>query len=271
MEEDFKKLLKNYYVFVRDFFYRLFEGRIGYYASSLSWDTIFAIIPLMVVFISIFTLLPIFDMFFEQLKIFLFSVLIPANSQIILQHLESFLHNAGELGAIGFIYVVFAIVLFFKTYDYIINDIFETKKRGLYKAFKVYILFIILIPIGIGSSFYLSFYLEDELKLHAIIVGILPFIITWGMFFAAYKVSPNRHVTPLASLTSSFIASSIWYISKSLFLIYISRNQAYDTIYGSVSILLFFFLWIYLSWAIFLHGARFCYLLNKGKEIDTIS
>ncbi len=270
MEEDFKKLLKNYYIFVRDFFYELFESKIGYYASSLSWDTIFAIIPLMVVLLSIFTVLPIFDMLFEELKLFLFSVLIPANSQIILNQIESFLHNSDQLGIIGSFYVIFAVILFFKTYDYIINDIFKTPKRGLWKAVKVYLLFIILIPIGISSSFYISFYL-DGLKFHAIIVAILPFIITWGMFFGAYQASPNLHVAPWASLTSSFIASSVWYISKSLFIVYISRNQAYGTIYGSVSIVLFFFLWIYLSWAIFLHGAKFCHLLNEGKEIDTIT
>ncbi|MDD5406553.1 MAG: YihY family inner membrane protein [Sulfurovaceae bacterium] len=271
MEEDFKKLLKNYYVFVRDFFYELFESKIGYYASSLSWDTIFAIIPLMVVLLSVFTVLPIFDTLLEELKLFLFSVLIPANSQIILKQLESFLHNSDQLGIIGSFYVVFAVILFFKTYDYIINDIFETPKRGLWEAFKVYILFIILIPIGISSSIYISFYLEDKLNVHAVIAAILPFLITWVMFFAAYQISPNRPIAPWASMTSSFIASFVWYISKSLFVIYISRNQAYNTIYGSVSILLFFFLWIYLSWAIFLHGAKFCHLLNEGKEIDTIS
>jgi membrane protein len=42
------------------------------------------------------------------------------------------------------------------------------------------------------------------------------------------------------------------------------------SIYGGFSILLFFFLWIYISWAIFLHGLKFCHLLEVDEEIEEI-
>ncbi|HEY9130030.1 MAG TPA: YhjD/YihY/BrkB family envelope integrity protein, partial [Sulfurovum sp.] len=73
-----------------------------------------------------------------------------------------------------------------------------------------------------------------------------------------------------AALISSFIASLVWYISKSAFIFYVLHNKTYATIYGSISTLLFFFLWIYISWAIFIHGLKFCDLLNKNEEIDHI-
>ncbi|MGD9654678.1 MAG: hypothetical protein AB7U44_05730, partial [Sulfuricurvum sp.] len=43
-------------------------------------------------------------------------------------------------------------------------------------------------------------------------------------------------------------------------------NKSYATIYGSFSIVLFLFLWIYASWIIFVYGLKLCYLLNRFYE-----
>ncbi|MDD5359008.1 MAG: YihY family inner membrane protein [Sulfurovaceae bacterium] len=268
MNENLKKLLKSYYIFVKDFFYKLFDDKIGYYASSLSWDTIFAIIPLMAIFVYIFTSLPSFDLLFKKFEIYLFSIIIPSNSKYISDFLEQFLNNADQLGILGFIYVIFAVTLFFKTYDYIVNDIFETGKRGIWSAVKIYLLFIVIISIVVGLSTYISFFIEEKMESNFFIGSSLPFIITWGIFFLSYQLSPNTKISLKASISSSFIASFIWFLSKKAFILYAYYNQTYTTIYGSISIVLFFFLWIYISWAIFLHGMRFCYLLNKGEDID---
>ncbi|MBD3830572.1 MAG: YihY family inner membrane protein [Arcobacter sp.] len=270
MNENLKKLLRNYYIFIKDFFYKLFDDKIGYYASSLSWDTIFAIIPLMAIFVYIFTSMPIFDLLFKKFEIYLFSVIIPSNSKYIMDFLDKFLNNADQLGALGFVYVIFAVTLFFKTYDYIINDIFETNKRDFWSAFKLYLLFLIIIVVGIGVSIYASFFIEEKTQSNFLIDSIMPFTITWGIFFISYQLSPNTAVSLKASISSSFIASLIWFLSKKAFILYIYYNKTYTTIYGSISIVLFFFLWIYISWAIFLHGMRFCFLLDKDEEIERI-
>jgi len=48
------------------------------------------------------------------------------------------------------------------------------------------------------------------------------------------------------------------------------HNKTYTSVYGGISTVLFFFLWIYISWAIFLHGLRLCYLIDKNDDIDKI-
>lgn len=268
MNEDLKKLLKNYYIFIKDFFYKLFDNKIAYYASSLSWDTIFALIPLMAIFVYIFTSMPIFDLLFKKFEIYLFSIVVPSNSKYILDFLEQFLNNADQLGIIGFVYVIFAVTLFFKTYDYIVNDIFETKKRNFWSAIKIYFIFLLIISISVSISIYVSFFIEENIQSNFLVDSLMPFAITWGIFFISYQLSPNTKVALKASISSSFIASFVWFLSKKGFILYAYYNQAYTTIYGSISIILFFFLWIYISWAIFLHGMRFCYLLDKGEEIE---
>ncbi len=270
-----RTILRNYYLFVRDFFIDLLDDRLGYYASSLSWNTLFSIIPMLVILLSVFTSLPIFESYYGKLHDLIFSNLMPTDSAEIMKYIDAFVANSGKLGMVGVFYVTFAAIMFFKTYDYIVNDIFETPQRGILAAIRTYLGLVIIVPSMLGVSFYLSSLIQGYLDRHEITSAIhiyyfLPYLIIWSVFYIAYQFSSQKSISKTAAGTSSFIASMIWYLAKSGFVYYVMHNHTYASIYGSISILLFFFLWIYISWAIFLHGLRFCYLLDKGIAIEKI-
>ena len=259
------KISKDYIVFIKNFISQLFDDKVSFYASSLSWNTIFSIIPLLAISLAIFTALPIFDALYSEFKKLIFDALVPTNSQLIIDNLTAFLKNTQNLGFVGFIYILIAVTLFFKNYDHIINDIYETPKRGFLKALRLYGLFFLFLPLVV----YLSFWASSLSDLGVFVGYTLSFLLAWFSFFVLFWLSPNRAVAIQAALISSFITALLWYLSKNLFLLYILQNQTYTTLYGSIATILFFFLWIYLSWAIFLHGARFCHLLDLGKDIET--
>lgn len=268
-------LIEVYTIFIRDFFRDLFDDRLGYYASSLSWSTLFSIIPILVILLAIFTSLPLFNTVYLQLHDLIFANLMPTNSKEIMTYIDGFVANSGKMGVMGVAYVLIAAIMFFKDYDYVVNDIFETKKRTVWEALKTYTTLVIIVPLMLGTSLYLSFVVRDYLDQNAIttiahLYFVFPFLLIWGMFYLSYQLSAHKKISAKATIISSFIASLIWYLAKSGFLLYVTSNKAYASVYGSISILLFFFLWIYISWAIFLHGLRFCYLLDKGIEIDRI-
>jgi membrane protein len=270
-----KVILKNYYIFLRDFIKDLFDDRLGYYASSLSWSTLFTIIPFLVIVISIITTLPIFETIYTKVEALIFSNLLPTDSRLIMEHINTFIQNADKLGYLGILYVSFAIFMFFKDYDHIVNDIFSTPKRTFSQAVKTYILLLVVLPTMMASSFYFSSFMQgylDQIEMTNTIhlYTFLPYFISWMMFYIAYQLSANTHVELSAALMSSFIASFIWHLCKSAFVYYVLYNKTYTSIYGSISTLLFFFLWIYISWAIFIHGLKFCDLLNKNEEIEHI-
>jgi len=271
----FKVLFKNYYLFIRDFFKDLFDDRLGHYASSLSWSTLFSIIPLLVIFLSIFTKMPLFDDMYEKVEQLIFSNLMPTDSKVIMEHINTYMQNSDQLGYVGAFYVTFAAIMFFKNYDYIVNDIFDTPSRTLWQAIKTYTLLVIILPVLMALSFFLSSFIQsylDKTSITSIIhlYSFLPYFIVWMMFYVAYQLSANVHIEVSAAMISSFIASLVWYMSKSAFVFYVVHNKTYASIYGSISTILFFFLWIYISWAIFIHGLKFCDLLNKDEEIDHI-
>jgi len=268
-------LLKSYYIFIRDFFKDLFDSKLGHYASSLSWSTIFSIIPLLVIFISIFTKMTLFGTIYEEVKTFIFSNLMPTNSKVIMEYINTFISNSDKLGYVGAFYVIFAAIMFFKNYDYIVNDIFDTPSRNIWQAIKTYMLLVFIVPVLMASSFYISSFMQGYLDKNSItsiihIYSFLPYLMIWMIFYVTYQLSANIHIEVSAALISSFISSLIWYGSKSAFIFYVLHNKTYTSVYGSISIVLFFFLWIYISWAIFIHGLKFCDLLNRDKEIEFI-
>ncbi len=268
-------IVKNYYLFLRDFFKDLFDDKLGHYASSLSWSTLFSLIPLFVILLAIFTSMPLFHDYYNTIKSFIFSNLMPTDSKIVMTYINNFVASTDKLGLLGAVYVIFAVFMFFKNYDYIVNDIFDTPSRTLWQAIKTYLFLLLIIPVLMGTSFYLSTYIQTYLNKNSItsmihIYTMLPFLIVWMVFYIAYQLSANMHIEMQAAAISSFIASLVWYLSKSAFIFYVIHNKTYESIYGGVSTLLFFFLWIYISWAIFIHGLKFCDLLNKDEDIEHI-
>ncbi len=270
-KSNLKRLLRTYYIFVRDFFKDLFDERLGFHAASLSWSTLFFIIPLLVILLSLLTYMPVFDNIYSRVHDMLAQNLLPTNSKVIMEYVDKFVANAGKMGLMGTGYVLFAAIMFFRDYDYVVNDIFDLPRRKLLKAIRTYAFLILLVPLIVISSIWISSILETlhiATLLHLDV--LIPFLIVWGLFYVTYQLSPKEHIVPSAALISSFISSLIWYLSKSLFLYYVKYNHTYASIYGGLSTVLFFFLWIYISWAIFLHGLRLCYLLDKDEEIDKI-
>ena len=270
-----QQLIKSYYVFLRDFLSELFQDKLSYYSASLSFYTLFSIIPLLVIVLSIFTNLPLFEDVYNGIQALLFENLMPTHSKEVLIYINSFVENSGKLGMVGVIYVLFASMMFFKNYDYIVNDIFESKRRSFWSSVTVYWTLVTLTPIMMVLSFYVSTQIQVILDKNQFTDGIqvlkvLPFFIIWSIFFLTYKISANTHVSTKAASISSFIASLAWYVAKSGFIFYVVHNKTYMSIYGGLSTLLFFFLWIYISWAIFLHGLKFCHLLEDDEEIKAI-
>jgi membrane protein len=85
----------------------------------------------------------------------------------------------------------------------------------------------------------------------------------WFLFITLFIMSANTKVKFLAAAISTFITILALSITKSLFGYYVNVNTTYTTIYGSFSVILFFFLWIYVSWNIYLYGTKICCILNQ--------
>lgn len=256
-----KKLLKTLYkLYKQD---STFEE-----AASLSFYTIFAIVPTILVAFSLAINIDIFEPFLERLNDFLAQNLLPINRKIIVAYIETSLENSKQIGIMGVGFVVFSSIMFFLSYENTVNEIYNTEKRGLIASISTYFVLTFAFPVVLIFMFYVSdevgvilhnFYITQDIK----IAPVLPYIFLWSVFFVAYKISPNTRVNTKAALVSSLIFVLIWILAKNIFIYYTFYNKNYESLYGQLNILLFFLLWIYVSWIIFIYGIKFCKLLDE--------
>jgi len=237
------------------------------YAASLSFYTIFTIIPLLLIMLTLLTSLPSFADHYETIKTFIFSNLMPVNSESIMGHIDGFLENSAKMGVIGLAMILVASLLFFQNFEYIANKIFHAKKRTLWESITTYWTMLTLTPIALGVSFYITGYIATIMATNEYatfnILPFIPYIIIWGLFFLIFQIGPNTKINPKASAISSLIIAIVFSISKNAFIYYVFFNKSYTTMYGSFAILMFLFLWIYASWIIFIYGLKLCYIIDR--------
>ncbi|WP_169777309.1 YihY/virulence factor BrkB family protein [Campylobacter mucosalis] len=247
------------------------DKELMHYASSLSFHTIMSIIPVLLLSFSLFTKLPVFEVYYSKIEDFVFSSMLPTHQDVISKYIQTFLQNSGNLGIIGFIAILFTSAMFFMDYEHVVNKIMNTKHRSFWSSLSSYWTLITLAPMGLALSFYLSSIFQDILNSNEYtssinFLSVFPYLIIWVIFCVTYLISVSEPVKFKNALFSSFITSLVWYLGKSLFVYYALHNKTYLSIYGSFSIMLLFFLWVYISWIIFLYGFKICAFLNQESK-----
>lgn len=245
----------------------LFDREITVYASSLSFYTIFTVVPLLIISLSLIANVPVFNEQYAKIQIFIFDNMMPVQTAAVAGYLESFFRNSVQLGVIGFTTMIVSSLLFFQNFEHIVGKIFKASKRKIWDAITTYWTLISLTPILLIASMSLKAYLEANITgfaLHAL--SIFPFLLLWGIFFLVYKIAVNADVSIKAAAISSFIVALVWGLAKNSFVQYVFYNKTYATMYGSFSALIFFFLWIYVSWIIVIYGMKLCYLINRAAQ-----
>ena len=263
-----KTKIYNLYRHTKFFIRTFIDKELTLFAASLSFYTIFTIIPLLLIMLTLLTSLPTFSEYYEGIKSFIFSNLMPVNSEAIMQHIDGFLANSAKMGVIGLVMVLVASLLFFKNFEYIANKIFHAKKRTLWESITTYWTMLTLTPIALGTSFYITGYVAALMASNSFTSGFnilpyVPYLITWGLFFLIFQTSANIKINPKATAISSFVISVVFSVSKNAFIYYVFYNKSYTTMYGSFATLMFLFLWIYVSWIIFIYGLKLCYIINR--------
>ena len=252
------------------------QDEVPYHASSLSFFTIFSITPTLLILLSVPDFIPGFTDVLSDLKGFVFELLIPTHRAVIEEYLSGFFTNSVGMGSMGLAYILITSLLFFRNYEYVVNRIFGTEIRNVLGGLKIFTILVVLSPAALGLSFFLSSEVQKLLTWLGAdgfnTSSLLPFAIIWLLFGVNYSVAPNRDMPLKPVVAASLGASAVWYVGKIIFVYYILHNTTYVTLYGSLSVLIIFFLWVYISWMIFLYGlegAKFLETKWQEKDRDT--
>lgn len=255
---------------VRDLFLfarrRLREESLPQVAGSLTFTTVFALVPLLTIALAIFTTFPLFTTFRTALEAyFVQSVMPKAISSTILNYLTMFASKATRLSAVGAVALIFTSIAMMNLIERVFNRIWRVRgARSWTRRILVYWALLTLGPLMIGVSLTLSsqvFMATSDLVgrhvpvLGAIIYTVLSLTLTTAAFTLLYIVVPNRDVDWHDAAWGGLVAGVAFEIAKRGFAIFITQFPTYSKIYGALAAVPLFLLWVYLSWMITLFGA----------------
>ncbi|MEO5935056.1 MAG: YihY family inner membrane protein [Duganella sp.] len=244
---------------------RLREESLPQVAGSLTFTTVFALVPLLTIALAIFTTFPLFNTFRMSLEAYFVQSVMPKSiSSTILNYLTMFASKATRLSAVGAVALIFTSIAMMNLIERVFNRIWRVRgERSWTRRILVYWAIITLGPLLIGVSLTLSsqvFMATVDLFSRVPVVGAIIYTtaslaLTTAGFTLLYLAVPNRDVDWQDAAWGGLVAGLAFELAKRGFAIFITQFPTYSKIYGALAALPLFLLWVYVSWVITLIGA----------------
>jgi membrane protein len=238
---------------------RLREESLPQVAGSLTFTTVFALVPLLTI------ALPMFNTFRSSLEAYFVQSVMPKTiSSTILGYLTMFASKATRLSAVGAVALIVTSIAMMNMIERVFNRIWRVRaSRSWTRRIMVYWAIVTLGPLLIGVSLTLSshvFMATSDLVgnvpiLGALIYTILSLALTTAGFTLLYTAVPNRDVDWRDAAWGGLVAGLAFEVAKRGFAVFITQFPTYSRIYGALAALPLFLLWVYVSWMITLVGA----------------
>ena len=186
------------------------------------------------------------------------------------------------VGVLGIGGLVWASTWVFSSLRIALNVVFQAREgRGVLRGKGIDLLMVLLAGIFLLLSMLLtsvmtfvqgyrfSPFLNMIPIIRFILKYVIPFLFTFWMCFLIYKVVPDRKIRFRTAFQAALFTSLLWEVAKQLFGWYVLHLGRFSIIYGSLSALAVFFLWIYYSSVILILGGEVAFLLeNERKSIN---
>lgn len=245
---------------------RFREDRLGLTASSLTFTTTIALVPLFTVALAIFTAFPMFGKLQVVLQRWLIDNLVPdAIARQVLGYLTLFARQASQLGGVGVVILLGTALALMLTIDRTLNGIWRVRrKRRLTQRVLVYWAAISLGPLVLGASITMTSFavgLSRDLSggMFGDLLGLLLdavqfFIVAFGAA-AMYHFVPYTRVKWSHAWVGGLFVSVAMELAKQVLVIYLANVPTYSVVYGTFATVPILLVWIYLVWVIVLLGA----------------
>lgn len=242
-------------------------------AGSLTYTTLFAVVPMLTVFLVIISSIKALEPARQQLQQLIYSNFLPKTSIAFDKALNAFTDNSSNLTIIGVLFLFFTTVMMLTSIETAFNRIWRvTETRNGIIGFMRYWTIISLGPILLGSAFVISSTLASMNVLSNNFAGyevdgtfllwVISFALTVVGFFALYWTIPNRSVPIKAAMIAAVFSTVTFELIKNLFGFVMTNFTSYQLVYGAFAAVPIFLLWIFLSWNIVLLGVEISYALT---------
>jgi membrane protein len=252
----------------------------GFFLSSgITFNLLLCLIPLILVLLALLgTYLYSYREVLNHIRHYLENAF-PFPDTRIMNGILRIVRDRKMVGVLGIGGLVWASTWVFSSLRTALDIIFQVKEgRGILRGKGIDLLMIVLAGtfllismvitsvITLVKGYQFSPFLELRPIIRLILKYVIPFLFTFWLGFLIYKIIPDKKIHFKTALQAAFFASLFWEAAKQLFGWYVFHLGRFSMIYGSLSTLAIFLVWMYYSAVILLLGGEVAFQLERNRE-----
>ncbi|NNF23430.1 MAG: YihY family inner membrane protein [Rhodobacteraceae bacterium] len=257
---------------------RFYEDGMMQSVGALTYSTLLALVPLLVIAFAIFSAFPAFDTVQDRLQALVYENILPETGRDLQVYLDRFTSNASELTAVGVVALIISAILLLSTIEATLNRIWRVERqRPLLTRLLVFWTLLTLGPLLLGASFTAS---SDSLVWLEQWTGeatggaafprwlrmVFAAAVQAAVFTSIFRLVPARPVRLLDAAIGGAIGGIGFELLKWGFQAVMASGSTYSTIYGAVAAVPIFLVWIYACWTVIILGAVFAASLSDWRR-----
>lgn len=269
-----QSLVKTTWIFCSNLFKEFVDKKCQRSAAALTYMTLFALVPMMTVTYSMFSMIPAFDGVGDQLQSLIFQNFVPEAGNEVKKYLTDFSSQARSLTLPGVAMLVVTAYLMLTNIEKTFNAIWgvDQARRGL-SSFLLYWAVLSIGPILLGAGLIMSTYVLslkfvvgdiNLLSAAAPIFRIVPVFMASIAFTLLFAAVPNCRVPMKDAMIGGVVTAVLFELAKAAFGSFVG-NSSFQLIYGAFAVVPIFLIWMNFLWMIILAGAVFVRTLAEKE------
>jgi len=261
--------LKSIFQFFRAYVRLWSHHQISLRSAALTYTLILALIPMLAVCLSAFTLFWDVRDLNARFMSFLMEHLAPGSGRVVQGHIQNLLLKVRfkAIGYVGFAVLLVISLLLLSSIENAINRIWSIRRhKDLWKRIVIYNLMLIVGPVTISLSIATTAMVSKLFPQYLGKANAGSMIINAVLLALIYKIFPNKRVHWGAAFFAGVLACGAFELAKWIYAVYAAKAMFYNKVYGGLAVLPLFLVWVYVNWNIFLGGALFSYMIQHRKS-----
>ncbi|AML48521.1 YihY family inner membrane protein [Coxiella burnetii] len=252
--------------FTLAYIYRSFhEEGCAYRATALAYTTLLALVPLTIVAFTLLSFVPAFQGVGVRLQNLIWENFVPTSAGMVAAYLSQLTQNVTGLSIINIFFLGIVALLLMYNINRAFVAIWHTEHHfRLSLHFLIYFMVLLLSPFLLGAVMLLgTFLVQSPLVTDLIgwpylgkgLLFVLPYVLIFITFTLFNWVLPSAKVKLSHAVIGGLVTTVLFELAKFAFTVYLKFFPTYRVIYGALSVIPIFLVWLYVSWTIILLGA----------------
>ncbi len=251
---------------------RFIQDRCIIEARSLSFLTILALVPLSVIVLFQLKNLFFYPLLQESFMSILSDYFLPERASEISTYFDSMLEKTRSLGVVGVLASLLIVLGLLSSLSRTVNRIWRKDRRSnlLRYSIKLVVMLLTIPALVIFTS--LLLYSNELISIH--LPGYLQFIqrirlfqfvslvLHWLLTALLLGLLPHEQVRVSYTFIAAIFSGSCWYLLRLGLNVYVRWFPQLPLLYGSLTFIPVFLLWVFLSWLVILFGVELNYTLH---------